>query len=116
MPRLGMSLDAIRVMLGDGKIVGSPGFVCESVASLGRAGPDQLSFVKDQRHIDNARSSRAGALLVPLEIEDFQVNQLVVSDPYRSFGVVLSRMTSSTRQSRIRPGSRSPTMTSSVPS
>ena len=98
MPRLGMTLDAIRAIVGGGEIVGSPEFVCESVASLGRAGPDQLSFVKDQRYIDIARSSRAGALLVPVEIGDFQGNQLVVSDPYRSIGVLLIKIAEEQRR------------------
>jgi len=97
MARLGMTLDAIRTMIGAGEIVGSPEFVCESVASLGRAGPDQLSFVKDPRYIESARTSRAGALLVPVEIDGFEGNQLVVPDPYRSFGLLLSKIAAEQR-------------------
>lgn len=89
MPRLGLTLSAVRTVIGAGEIVGSPEFVCESVASLGRAGPDQLSFVKDLHHVESARASRAGALIVPEQIDGFEGHQLIVPDPYRSFGAVL---------------------------
>jgi UDP-3-O-[3-hydroxymyristoyl] glucosamine N-acyltransferase len=93
-----MTLDAIRALVGGGEIVGSPEFVCESVASLGRAGPGQLSFVKDRRCLENARTSRAGALLVPVEIGGYAGNQLVVQDPYRSFGVLLRKIAEEQRR------------------
>jgi UDP-3-O-[3-hydroxymyristoyl] glucosamine N-acyltransferase len=98
MARLGMSLEAIRDLLGGGEIVGSPGFVCDSVASLGRAGAEQLSFVKDERYLESARSSRAGALLVPAKIEGYPGNQLIVPDPYRSFGILLARVAEEQRR------------------
>ena len=60
-----MTLEAIRDLVGGGEIVGSPDFVCESVASLDRAGPDQLSFVKDRNFLDRAMNSGAGALHWP---------------------------------------------------
>ena len=97
MPRLGMTLEQIRTLLGVGEIIGSPDFVCESVASLERAGSDQLSFVKDQRYGEQAKSSNAGALLVPAGIEGLQCNQLVVADPYRSFGLLLVRIAEQAR-------------------
>ena len=97
MPRLGMTLEQIRTLLGVGEIIGSPDFVCESVASLERAGSDQVSFVKDQRSGEQAKSSNAGALLVPAGIEGLQCNQLVVADPYRSFGLLLVRIAEQAR-------------------
>jgi UDP-3-O-[3-hydroxymyristoyl] glucosamine N-acyltransferase len=97
MPRLGMTLEQIRVLIGEGEIIGSPDFVCESVASLDQAGHDQLSFVKDQRFVDQAKSSNAGALLVPIRVEGLDCNQLVVGDPYRSFGVLLVKIAEEAR-------------------
>ena len=92
MPRLGMTLEQIREHIGEGEIIGAPGFVCESVASLDQAGGDQLSFVKDQRYAEQAKESAAGALLVPARIDGLRCNQLVVVDPYRSFGVLLVKI------------------------
>ena len=92
MPRLGMTLEQIREHIGEGEIIGAPGFVCESVASLDQAGGDQLSFVKDQRYAEQAKKSAAGALLVPARIDGLRCNQLVVVDPYRSFGVLLVKI------------------------
>jgi UDP-3-O-[3-hydroxymyristoyl] glucosamine N-acyltransferase len=97
MPRLGMTLEQIREHIGEGEIIGSPGFVCESVASLDQAGGDQLSFVKDQRYAEKAKKSAAGALLVPTRIDGLGCNQLVVVDPYRSFGVLLVKIAEQAR-------------------
>jgi len=97
MPRLGMTLEQIREHIGEGEIIGSPGFVCESVASLDQAGGDQLSFVKDQRYAEQAKKSAAGALLVPTRIDGLGCNQLVVVDPYRSFGVLLVKIAEQAR-------------------
>lgn len=97
MPRLGMTLEQVREHIGEGEIIGSPGFVCESVASLDQAGGDQLSFVKDQRYAEQAKKSAAGALLVPTRIDGLGCNQLVVVDPYRSFGVLLVKIAEQAR-------------------
>jgi UDP-3-O-[3-hydroxymyristoyl] glucosamine N-acyltransferase len=43
--------------------------VITGVASLDRAGPDQISFVTNRKYLPLAKSSRAGALLVPADIE-----------------------------------------------
>ncbi len=44
--------------------------VITGVASLDRAGPDQISFVTNRRYLPLAKSSRAGALLVPADVQD----------------------------------------------
>jgi UDP-3-O-[3-hydroxymyristoyl] glucosamine N-acyltransferase len=92
-----MTLAQIRELVGEGEIVGVADFVCESVASLDQAAGDQLSFVKDQRYAEQARKSAAGALLVPAEIEGLRCNQLVVADPYRSFGLLLVKIAEQAR-------------------
>lgn len=97
MPQLGMTLEQIRALIGEGEIIGASDFECVSVASLDRAGGDQLSFVKDQRYADQARKSAAGALLVPTHIDGLRCNQLVVADPYRSFGLLLVKIAEKAR-------------------
>ena len=44
--------------------------VITGVASLDAAGPDQISFVANPKYVALARSSRAGALLVPTDLKD----------------------------------------------
>jgi len=100
-----MTLEQIRALIGEGEIFGSQDFRCESVASLDQAGHDQLSFVKDQRYVDQAKRSKAGALLVPIRIEDLHCNQLVVGDPYRSFGLLLVKIA---EEARAQPEGRHP--------
>lgn len=92
MSQLGMTLAEIQAFVGEGELVGSPDFFCRSVASLAQAGHDQLSFVRDQQYFDEARSTGAGALLVPERIEGFDGNQLVVSDSRRIFGQLLAKI------------------------
>ncbi len=57
-------LDELQQALG-GERVGDPALRLAGVASLRRAGPADLSFVISERHIDAARASQAGALIVP---------------------------------------------------
>jgi len=97
MPQLGMTLEQIQALIGEGTVIGSPDFVCESVASLEQAGGDQLSFVKDPRYGEQAKASDAGALLVPTGIEGLRCNQLVVADPYRAFGLLLVKIAEQAR-------------------
>ncbi len=90
MAELKMTMVGVRDLVGEGEILGDAGFICESVAVLDRAGPDQLSFVKDKGYFDAARGCSAGALVVPESIDGFAGNQLVVENPHASFGLVLA--------------------------
>jgi UDP-3-O-[3-hydroxymyristoyl] glucosamine N-acyltransferase len=51
----------------DAPLEGDPGRTVRGVAALDQAGPDQISFVTSSKSIAAARSSRAGALIVPKE-------------------------------------------------
>jgi UDP-3-O-[3-hydroxymyristoyl] glucosamine N-acyltransferase len=93
-----MTLEEIRTFIGEGEIVGSPSFFCRSVASLEKATADQLSFVKDPLFIDQARGSRAGALLVPRRIEKLDRHQLVLKDPHRAVALLLEKIARDKRQ------------------
>lgn len=66
-------LEQIATRVG-GRLRGDGGRRIRGVASLHRAGPDELSFLASGRHRTAARDSRAGALLVcdgePLEDRD----------------------------------------------
>ena len=92
MSRLEMTLEEIRAFVDEGEIVGSPSFCCRSVASLDKAGADQLSFVKSESYFEKAHRSGAGALLVPSTIKGLGKHQLVVGDPYRVFVLLLQKI------------------------
>jgi UDP-3-O-[3-hydroxymyristoyl] glucosamine N-acyltransferase len=101
MSKLQMTLEEIRALIGGGEIVGDPGFYCSSVASLDHAGPDQLSFVRDQRYFEVASRSQAGALLVPEQVKGMAAQQLVVEQPFVMFGIILQHIA---REKRRQPG------------
>ncbi len=92
MPRLDLTLAEVRELAGDGEIVGDPDVRCHRVATLERAGPEELSFVKSRRFLAAARESKAGALLVPEPVDGFAGAQLVVADPAAALARILARI------------------------
>ena len=92
MPRLDKTLDEVRDLLAEDGIAselhGDGRFLCRSVASLEQAGPDQLSFAKDERTL-RGTDTRAGALVVPAATGRLAAHQLAVDDPFAAFVVVL---------------------------
>lgn len=55
--------------------------VIKGVASLDAAGPDQVSFVTNRKYLPLARSSRAGAFLVPADFKDLRGHLLRTPSP-----------------------------------
>ena len=51
------------------------------VASLDMAGPDEISFVTNRKYLPLARSSRAGAFLVPADVKDLHAPLLKSPSP-----------------------------------
>ena len=92
MPRLDKTLDEVRDLLAEDGVAselhGDGGFLCRSVASLEQAGPDQLSFAKDERTL-GATDTGAGALVVPAVTDRLAAHQLAVDDPFLAFVTVL---------------------------
>ncbi len=104
MPRLEKTLDEVCGLLADAGVAfelhGDGGFLCRSVASLEQAGPDQLSFAKDERTL-KAANTRAGALVVPATTTRLAAHQIVVDDPFAAFVVVLSHIDRERRQENV---------------
>ena len=70
-------LEELARQLG-ARLVGDPEATVSRVAELRRAGPDDLSFLTDRRHLKEARASRAGALLIgsdARELESLQTSE-----------------------------------------
>jgi UDP-3-O-[3-hydroxymyristoyl] glucosamine N-acyltransferase len=63
---------------------GDPWRVIAGVAPLETAGPDQISFLTHPKYLPLARSSRAGALLVPEDAAGLAVPLLRSSSPQRA--------------------------------
>jgi UDP-3-O-[3-hydroxymyristoyl] glucosamine N-acyltransferase len=63
---------------------GDPGRVIAGVAPLETAGPDQISFLTHPKYLSLAKSSRAGALLVPEDTVGLQSPLLRSSAPQRA--------------------------------
>ena len=89
MPILNLSLEEVSRLVGGGEILGDRAFRCAAVASLEAAGPEDLSFLRSAKQMARARTSSAGALLVPERLEGVAAHQLVVADPFAAFAVVL---------------------------
>ena len=92
MSRLEKTLDEVRGLLAEDGIAselhGDGGFLCRSVASLDQAGPEQLSFAKDEKTL-GATDTGAGALVVPAVTDRLAAHQLAVDDPFLAFVTVL---------------------------
>lgn len=88
-----MSLTAAEVAaLVGGEVVGEPATRLEGVAPLERAGPRQLSFLADARHLPAFRTSRAGVVLCSpahRAVEPGPLTRIVVEHPQRALVAVL---------------------------
>ena len=78
--------------LVDGTVSGDEHRVIRSLASLEDAEADDLAFAVPP-HIDQARSARAGALLLPRGTEGFAGTVIFVDDPKAAFAHLLSVFT-----------------------
>ncbi len=63
--------------------------VIKGVASLDRAGPDQISFVTSRKYLPLASSSRAGAFLVPADVKELRAPLLRTESPQISLIALL---------------------------
>ncbi|HET9767140.1 MAG TPA: UDP-3-O-(3-hydroxymyristoyl)glucosamine N-acyltransferase [Thermoanaerobaculia bacterium] len=75
--------------LVQGRVRGNPARVVRGVRSLDGAGPDDLSFLTAVKYRDQARTSRAGALLVGREEPELPHDQLVCADASWALGELL---------------------------
>lgn len=64
-----------------GEVVGDPNFVIESVSTLDKAGPKQITFLSNIKYLNDVGTTSAGAVIIAQESE-VQINQIVAKDPY----------------------------------
>lgn len=75
-----------------GTVEGDPELEIDGVAALDRAGPRQLSFLTNKSYLEAARSSEAGALLVPPDVAELSRNLLIAENPYLALAEILERL------------------------
>ena len=87
----GRTLAELADRLG-AEVVGDPDRVVRAVRPLNAAGPDDLSFLHNRRYLEQARRSRAGAILVDDPTELPGRDLLVCDRPYLALARVLEAL------------------------
>jgi UDP-3-O-[3-hydroxymyristoyl] glucosamine N-acyltransferase len=83
-----LTLAEIASRLG-GRVVGSPGALIRQVGSLERAGPDQITFFSQLRHKSRLAATRAAAVILAEDAQDFtSIPRIVCDNPYAYFARV----------------------------
>jgi UDP-3-O-[3-hydroxymyristoyl] glucosamine N-acyltransferase len=84
-----LTLAELQTRLG-GSLRGDGSVRLSGAASLASAGPGQLGFIASLKHLDAARASRAGALIVPESLDtDLGRPCLAVANPHAEFARAL---------------------------
>jgi len=64
-----------------GKVVGDPNIVIESVSTLHAASKGQITFLSNQKYINDVAKTEASAVIVAQESQ-VDINQIIAKDPY----------------------------------
>jgi UDP-3-O-[3-hydroxymyristoyl] glucosamine N-acyltransferase len=81
----GLTAQALATLVG-GELRGDPSRIIRGVADLRSAGPDQVSFLGNQKYASAARQTRAGLVLIaPADADDFAFDQIRVASPSAAF-------------------------------
>jgi len=74
-----------------GEYAGNRDLPIASVASLGSAKSDQLSFLSNRKYVAELAATKAGAVLVPRKLEGDDARWIRVDDPYFAFARIMTR-------------------------
>jgi len=75
-----------------GQVRGDAGVCVVAVAAVDEAGPDEITWVTNSRYAAKLPSSRAGAVVVPLEFEQTPMPAILCSDPEAAIALILERL------------------------
>lgn len=75
-----------------GRLAGDPATCVSGVNGLDEAQPGDLVFVRGRRFLEQLKTTRAAAALVPEEVADCPLVQIVVENPDLAFVQVLQRL------------------------
>jgi len=85
-----VSIGEIVDLVG-GEYAGNRDLPIASVASLGSAKSDQLSFLSNRKYVAELAATKAGAVLVPRKLEGDDARWIRVDDPYFAFARIMTR-------------------------
>jgi len=77
--------------LVQGEYIGQSDLVIQGLASLDTASPQHISFVTDEKYLEKALASRAGALIVTKALQEklhSHQNFILVPNPYLAFAIL----------------------------
>lgn len=74
-----------------GEVQGDADKVIHGIRSLMQAGPEEVSFVRDEQYFKAAPQSQAGALIVPRHEPGLPMTQIVVADAFAAMAVLLTK-------------------------
>jgi UDP-3-O-[3-hydroxymyristoyl] glucosamine N-acyltransferase len=74
-----------------GKYVGDPNRQVTTVAPLAEAGDEQLSFLSNRKYAAQLAQTKAGAILVPQNLEGENERWIRVDDPYFAIARIMTR-------------------------
>ncbi len=72
-----------------GRLVGPADRVVHDIRSIEKAGPEDISFIAEEKDLPAARDCEAGVLVAPAEPEDYPGSVVVCQDPSRAIVPVL---------------------------
>lgn len=79
--------------LVEGEVLGHPGLEITGVTSIEDADAHQITFAMGGAYLEKAAKSKAGAVIVPLEVKDFPKPILRVQNPKAAFATLLELFT-----------------------
>jgi len=85
-----VSLGEIVDLVG-GEFAGDRDHTIKAVSPLVTAAADQLSFLSNRKYLADLNATRAGAVLVPKNLEGSDARWIRVDDPYYAFARIMSR-------------------------
>ncbi|MGD2175088.1 MAG: UDP-3-O-(3-hydroxymyristoyl)glucosamine N-acyltransferase [Candidatus Brocadiaceae bacterium] len=72
-----------------GRLVGPPDARVKEIRTPAEAGPADLAFIADEKHLGEAETCRAGVLIAPCEPEGYEGSLVVCEDPELAIASVL---------------------------
>ncbi len=76
---MALTIEQLSKRLG-GELVGPGDAEINAVAAIGAAGESDVTFVKDDKHKDQLKDSKAGAVIVSEKIDSLKMPQLVIEN------------------------------------
>lgn len=77
----------------NGELIGDPDLVVRGFAPLASAGPFDLSFLDNEKYVEEFRRTKAGAVVTGLSVEPRGKRVIRVQDPYLAFARLLRAYT-----------------------